>query len=466
MNDFIQGLRQDLGMTVIPAKKATSGVLRCLHRGEALALMVDVVEPGHGVTVQFFGRPVVLSSAPARIALRTGSLILPGVVARSEKDPRRLLPVIDFDFRYDVTGEEEADVVTVTQALATCLEGYVRRFPDQWFAFRPAWETPEPDQAGGRWKVWALKSAVSLGGLLPERPAYVIARLAGDVAHRFRHGARADVQDNMRHVLGPDAAQDAVDAAAKEAFRNVARYYVDLVRLPRMDLRRRIGKDVRLHGFDILQNAIADGKGVVVATAHYGNPEMGVQVGAVLGLDVLILAEPLQPPAFAETMRELRSVFKPRYEDVSFGAVANAIRHLRKGGVLAITCDRDIQKNGTPLPFFGAVTRMPLGAVEMAQRTGAALVPGYCKRVPGGGFDIYFEPPLELCSTGNPKVDARTNARKLLERAEAWIASDPRQWMVLERIWKPLPVEKVEPAPRTAMAATGSYNSGASDGQS
>ena len=71
MNDFIQGLRQGLGMQVIPAKKAKMGVLRCLSRGEALALMVDVVEPGDGVTVDFFGKPTLFSSAPARIALRT-----------------------------------------------------------------------------------------------------------------------------------------------------------------------------------------------------------------------------------------------------------------------------------------------------------------------------------------------------------------------------------------------------------
>src|SRR5690606_34663092 len=192
---------------------------------------------------------------------------------------------------------------------------------------------------------------------------------------------------------------------------------------------------------DILQDTIAEGKGVVVATAHFGNPEMAVQVSAILGLDVLILAEPLQPPAFAETMRELRAAFKPRYEDVGYGAIANAFRHLRKGGVVAIACDRDIQGNGTPLPFFGAVTRMPMGGVELAQRTGAALIPGRCIRAPDGGFDIYFEQPLQLCDTGNPRADAKTNARKLLARAEEWIAADPGQWMVLERIWKPVPLE-------------------------
>jgi len=194
---------------------------------------------------------------------------------------------------------------------------------------------------------------------------------------------------------------------------------------------------VQLHGFDNLTDAIARGKGAIVATAHYGNPELAVQVGAILGLDILILAEPLQPPAVSAAMRELRSVFKPRYEDVSFSAIANSIRHLRSGGVLAIAADRDIQRNGTPLAFFGNKTPIPLGAAELAQRTGAALIPAYSKRREDG-FDIFFEEPLELASTGDTKADALTNTKALLTRMEEWIRGDPGQWFVLERFWKPV----------------------------
>ncbi len=459
MNEFIQSLRQHLGMNVIPAKKAKMGVLRCLSRGEALAMMMDVVEPGDGVTVHFFGVPTLFSSAPARIALRTGSRVLPGVIARSEDDPKQLQPILDFDFHFDPTGDEEADVQALTQRIAESLERYVRRFPDQWFAFRPAGEGLKP-RTGGRWKVWALKAAVHIGGMLPSRAAYATGRLAGDLAYRFRPGVRADVQDNMRHVMGPDASPVAIDRAAREAFRNVGRYYVDLVQLPRMNMRKRLGRDVRLHNFDILKGTVDSGRGAIVVTAHFGNPEMGVQVGAILGLDILILAEPLQPPAFAETMRHLRTFFTPNYVDVSRHAVAGAIRHLRNGGVLAITCDRDIQHNGTPMPFFGSMARMPLGAVELAQRTGAALIPGYCQRS-DSGFDIYFEPPIELCDSGKPKVDAVTNTKTLLGHVEKWIATDPGQWMVLERIWKPIPLQRDEPE---AAAMAGRYNGGASDG--
>jgi lauroyl/myristoyl acyltransferase len=62
-------------------------------------------------------------------------------------------------------------------------------------------------------------------------------------------------------------------------------------------------------------------------------------------------------------------------------------------------------------------------------------MPAYCRRAADKGFDIYFEEPLDLIDTGNPKQDAIANTRNLLDRAEAWIASDPGQWMPLERIW-------------------------------
>lgn len=291
----------------------------------------------------------------------------------------------------------------------------------------------EPEQ-GERWKQWALLLAVQLGRILPRAAAYGLARLAGDAAYYLRAGARRDVEDNMRHVMGGAAPAAAVRRAAREAFRNVARYYVDLIRLPRTPPEQLLALS-RIDGLERLRSLLESRRGVVIASAHFGNPEVAVQVGAILGLDILVLAEPLQPPAFARLMRRLRSAYGPRYREVGFGAVAEALRQLRSGGGVAIACDRDIQGTGALLPFFGAETRMPLGAVELAARTGAVLLPAYCRRQ-GHGFHIVFEEPLELVDTGRPKADALVNARALLARIEAWLRADPGQWMVLERVWQ------------------------------
>ncbi|HLF77679.1 MAG TPA: hypothetical protein VJB57_09340, partial [Dehalococcoidia bacterium] len=317
MNDFIQGLRQKLGMKIIPASGAKPGLLRCLKRGEVLAMLFDALKPGDGMMVDFFGAPAEMSAAPARIALRTGARVVTTVVCRDPRDPIKILPFVDFDLGFAPSGDEEADVARLTQAIARSFEGFVRRYPDQWFAFHPVWDsrstqddatTPEEVQA---WRLWALQTGFRLGRLLPRKAAYAIARVAGDIAFYVRRGARRDVEDNMRHVMGSDALESNVASAAREVFRNVARYYVDLIRLEQTSAKDLIEKHVRMHGFDRLTSLLDSGRGVIVATAHYGNPEMAVQAGAVLGLNILVLAEPLQPPAFAKLMTQIRSAFGP-----------------------------------------------------------------------------------------------------------------------------------------------------------
>ena len=85
---------------------------------------------------------------------------------------------------------------------------------------------------------------------------------------------------------------------------------------------------------------------------------------------------------------------------------------------------------------------MPLGAAELAARTGAVLAPAYCRRTPDG-YDIVFEDPIEVVDTGRRKLDAIETSKAMIRYMESWIASDAGQWMVLERIWK-------EPRPRRA----------------
>jgi KDO2-lipid IV(A) lauroyltransferase len=460
INNLIQGFRRKLGMKIIPADKGALETFRCLARNEILGMLLDMVDEGDGILVDFLGGRAEMSSAPARIAIRTGARIVPAVVVRDRVDDRRFRPIIDAGLRFESTGDEDEDVAALTQRIAHAFEDVVREYPDQWFAFRSVWRNGPPAETRTDWNDrlnhYALELANYLFRDLPKPVAYVVARVVGDLAFKARKGIRADVEDNMRHVLGPSATAARVSEAAREVFRNVCRYYADLIRVPRTKPEHLMSKEMTVEGFERIEAAMAGGRGAVVATAHFGNPEIAVQISALLGLDVLVLSEPLNPPAFSDLVHRLRESRGMRYEEVGFKAIGHALAHLRRGGVLAITCDRDIQETGVRLPFFEVETRMPLGAAELAARTGAALVPAYCERV-GSKYRVVFEDPIELVSTGRHKADAIANTKSMIERMERWIASDPGQWMVLERIWKAPSQTRREPngpAPGATLAAS------------
>jgi KDO2-lipid IV(A) lauroyltransferase len=250
-------------------------------------------------------------------------------------------------------------------------------------------------------------------------------------------------------VLGPDASDEEVDRISRQCSRNTARYYADVIGMHRMDIKKFWEDDMTIDGLHYFEEARASGRGVIIASAHYANPEFAVQGLAAIGIKVFALVEPLEPPELGRLMRSLRTVHGHIYEPVSFSAIKDALSWLRNGGVVAILVDRDIQKRGIVLDFCGAPARFPTGAVDLAIRTNAMLLPGWVRRT--GGFKMYTRlgPPLELIRTGNRDEDLRVNTAALLALFEKHLKEDPGQWSVLDRIWP----DELQPQPAEAIAA-------------
>ena len=286
------------------------------------------------------------------------------------------------------------------------------------------------------WKYALILLSVYLFGWLPLRVLYGLANLAGEVAYILAVRVRHNVWDNMRHVMGPATPKAELRRAARDVFRNIARYYVDLITRPRLDTRRFYDRQLTPYGIEEnLLSPLKQGKGVVLVSAHFGDAELVLQGLLHLGVKILALTEPLEPPALSRLVHKLRSRSGHTYLPVTLSNVKAMIRHLKAGGMIALLCDRDIEGRSLRVPFCGVPASMPVGAVELAMRTGAPLVPTFSHRRNGNRYDVFAEPPVELARTGDPQADLATNVRRLLECFEAHVRRDPGQWTVLESVW-------------------------------
>lgn len=299
------------------------------------------------------------------------------------------------------------------------------------------------------WKYVLFKVALHTLGRLPLPVLYFIADRGADLLYLLSPQRRHNVWDNLRHVMGPDTPKPHLRAAARQVFRNVARYYADLLHLPRMDIQKFFHRRLRYHGFhEHVQPAVAAGNGVIILSAHYGNPELGLQALLPMGIKALALTEPLKPARLSRLVDGLRSSKGHTFQPVSVASVKRAVRTLRSGGVVALMGDRDIQGPKARLPFFGVETLMPTGPIEVALRTGATVIPSFAPRRPYG-VEAFLEEPLELVRTGDMEHDVRVNTLRFLERLERRLREEPGQWAVLEAIW-----ERGQPArPRPTLAA-------------
>jgi len=117
------------------------GLLSAMKNGETVGILMDTnMTPPQGVFVDFFGIPACTASGLARIALRTDASVVPGFTVW---DPVLRKYRLRFDPAVTLirTGNDDADAVTNTGLFTKIIEGYVRRYPDQWLWVHRRWKT-------------------------------------------------------------------------------------------------------------------------------------------------------------------------------------------------------------------------------------------------------------------------------------------------------------------------------------
>jgi lauroyl/myristoyl acyltransferase len=135
--EWFVSLRRTFGLSVIPlGPGAGTGVLAALRANHMVCLLCDRDIGGKGVEVEFFGERTTLPAGPATLALRARSVVLPTAVYFNGRGHHA---VVEAPVTVERTGRVREDVVRLTQATATALEGLVRRAPEQWHLFQPNW---------------------------------------------------------------------------------------------------------------------------------------------------------------------------------------------------------------------------------------------------------------------------------------------------------------------------------------
>lgn len=282
---------------------------------------------------------------------------------------------------------------------------------------------------------FAFRIASLVLPILPSRIGYPIFSLIGSLAYLLAKPARAAVESNLGRVLGPGADQARLKATARRVFQNAAKNYFDLFRLPRL-ASAQVEKILTIHNWDRLEQSLAMGRGLILATAHFGNFDLVGQVLAGRSFRVTALAEPLQPPQLFRLVTALRNSQGLCFEPVGPAALRSVLRALRRGEIVGLACDRDLQGNGLNVPFFGEETRLPAGAIFLALKTGSPIVPAFVVRERNNTFTAYVEEPITFGEAETEDDLVLAGARRMASLLEKYIGRYPDQWVVFEPIWK------------------------------
>jgi Kdo2-lipid IVA lauroyltransferase/acyltransferase len=137
---YISRMRASAGPKVQIGKGAsgTRKIFTMLRRGLCILLLVDQ-KTEQGVMAPFFGRPAPTTPAPAALALKIGSTLLPASNERLKGARFRM--TIHSPITFARTNDHEADIEALTAKINAAIEECVRYRPSQWLWIHRRWKT-------------------------------------------------------------------------------------------------------------------------------------------------------------------------------------------------------------------------------------------------------------------------------------------------------------------------------------
>jgi Kdo2-lipid IVA lauroyltransferase/acyltransferase len=103
-------------------------------------MLVDQ-KTNNGISVPFFGHAAMTTPILALCALKFGCPLVPVQVERLEG--ARFRVTVHPPLRVVETGDRKADVRTITAAINSCIEGWIKQRPEQWMWLHNRWPTPD-----------------------------------------------------------------------------------------------------------------------------------------------------------------------------------------------------------------------------------------------------------------------------------------------------------------------------------
>jgi lauroyl/myristoyl acyltransferase len=138
----MKGMREAHGLGVIPLGKALA-VGRALRRNEIVFMVGERLIGAEGVPVRFFGEETLFPRGAAYWSGRSGAAIVLGFCIRQPDGT--YVGHIEPPIVPEPGCNDEDSLLARTQEVASAMERYIARYPEQWCMLQPIWGSP-----GGR----------------------------------------------------------------------------------------------------------------------------------------------------------------------------------------------------------------------------------------------------------------------------------------------------------------------------
>jgi len=276
-----------------------------------------------------------------------------------------------------------------------------------------------------------LKSFVAK---IPHTYLLFFGKILGNLLYYLAVPQRRIVRRNLQFCFF-DSSPQQIQCKAKHIFQHFGITLLELLQMAYLSKQELVSK-VRVENIEILIEAIAKQKGIILITAHLGNYEVAAQsVPCILGQQMSAVAKKMRNVQLNRFIHNLRTRFgnKVIYKK---GALPEMMQTLRKGAIVGIMMDISRRFDGVDVNFLDHRATATPAAALLGLRCKSPIIPAFCHRDPKGKLIVRVEPPIEIRRSSDLRSDLQFNTQLITDRVERAVRNYPEQWNWMLKRWK------------------------------
>jgi len=243
-------------------------------------------------------------------------------------------------------------------------------------------------------------------------------------------GIRKRVAKTQMQKVNPSWSDSKIQTTMKAMYRHMALNIAEIYLMSDTRLDRRS----KVIGMEHIEEALAMGKGAILATAHFGNWE-AARILPPRGIPLSVIAKQQRNTFFDSYTNAIRERCGMRVIDMRRG-LKDLISELNHNRIVAILADQNAGSSGIMLDFMGYPASHWKGVAKLSLRYKIPIIPGFVVRDQDDTLkfefsELIYKPDL---------ADSEENYSQILGEVnsitEAYIRRYPEQWFWVHKRWK------------------------------
>jgi lauroyl/myristoyl acyltransferase len=260
--------------------------------------------------------------------------------------------------------------------------------------------------------------------VIPHSVLYYIGWTGGYIHYLFAREKRRHFKRNT----APIAARGGTIRHSR-AFQNHALNILEMLKALSEEPESIAGR-VAFAGREHLDRSLRAGKGLILATCHFGNWELSGIALSLHGYPVTTVAGRQLTEGWSNEVKAWKRNYGITVLSPGSG-YRSLYKDLRANRIVVLHMDGDLFSRGVAVQFLGTRRRFPRGPAHISRVTGAPIAFAYSRRGGRNRFEVTIETPSAAPRT---EADEASITAAMIHRVEKCILAEPEQWCIFRSI--------------------------------